>query len=115
MATRLRADELAQLAALLEAAVPFCGANVDYIERRVATGAIGPAEVRAVLHTKPSAENLAGWSQAPNGSHERNLFDAVRSCAWEASLCDPAWGGNIDGRGWERFGIDGPMKTRSRP
>jgi len=100
------------LADLLEGAVPGCGGSLAYFARRVELGFVDPADLRALVSGRESAsDRLEAWSRARAGTPGRARFETLRAWAWEASLCDPAWGGNVDRAGWERFGYRGGPKT----
>ncbi len=91
----------------------------DYVRSRLA----GP-EARWLEKLRPwlraaagrEQEAIADWADAASDDPAGEVFEQLRSWAWEGFLCDPAHGGNTDGVGWRRFGWTPPAgRTAVRP
>lgn len=88
---------------------------VEYIERSLA---------RAYERHRPAyADGLASLADFPElpaerqdailGARERQgdpFFELVRGHAIEGMFCDPSWGGNAGGIGWDMLGYPGPRR-----
>ncbi len=79
----------------------------DYVRSRLA----GPdgqwlEKLRPWLRAAAGREQeaVAGWADAARDDPAGEVFEQLRSWAWEGFLCDPARGGNRDQVGWRRFG-----------
>ena len=78
----------------------------DYVRSRLA-GRDGQwlEKLRPWLRAAAGREHeaVAAWADAPSDDPAGEVFERLRSWAWEGFLCDPARGGNQDQVGWRRF------------
>lgn len=114
----LDAAEAEVLARLLDLVVPYppqpdgpvVTDTVAYVQGRLATrDSAWTAPLRAALATAAGRE--AQWL-ATAETESTELFERLRTWAWDGFLAHPRWGVNRGGLGWAHFGWAGPPRDR---